>query len=445
MLWRTLPQLPPGGVFGVVVPQTLLHSDNARDLREFLMRDCELKDICLFPDKVFLFSDAESAIMVGRRKPAATAFAVHYRRIRERELPLFRSDPSSRPARVILQSRFSRDESYSLRVPDLEEVWDALADNPILADIASVGQGLIYRGVDLPPGSTTYRKEHFAGSYRGFVLFEHGLQLHELPKTYWLSLAPEVIRRPVSGTTVEVPQVLVNYAPASRGPWRLKGLIDRSGHPVTSNFIAVRPTNSSCSLEVLWALLNSPVANAYAFSHLGKRHNIVGDIRRIPTPKATSFEPVQAAASAYLAAASSTRANPANLQKLLLEVDCEVLKLYSLPFEAEQSLLGLFTDWERVGVPFAQNRYLPKELEGRLGLAEFLQFEEDWSVTNRERGMLIDKSISGSVNAGEQRRLDSLQIYADYHIEQIAPHPTSALDELEKRLFSSPPAKDRNA
>ncbi len=159
-------------------------------------------------------------------------------------------------------------------------------------------------------------------------------------------------------------------------------------------------------------------------------------------PKASSFERVQAAAIAYLAAARAPGTNSANLRKLLLEVDSEVLKLYSLPFEREQSLLGLFTDRERVGVPFTQNRYLPKALESRLRFSDFLQFERDWSVTNRERGILIDKSISGSLTKEEQNRLDALQIYADYHIEQVAPRPTHALDELENRLFSSSPVKD---
>ena len=224
----------------------------------------------------------------------------------------------------------------------------------------------------------------------------------------------------------------------------MKALIDKLGHPVTSRFIPVRPTSPAYSLEILWALLNSPVANAYAFSHLGKRDNIVGDIRRIPMPKPVSFERLQAAASTYLAAAGSPGANSPNLQKLLLQVDSEVLKLYSLPFELEQSLLGLFTDRERVGVPFSQNRYLPKELEGRLRFSDFVQFEKDWPVTNRERGMLIDESISRPLSEEEQKRLDALQIYADYHIEQVAPRTTHALDELESRLFSSPPAKDRN-
>src|SRR5450759_3305381 len=43
MLWRTLPELPDGGVFGVVLPQTILHSDNAKDLREFIVGEFELK------------------------------------------------------------------------------------------------------------------------------------------------------------------------------------------------------------------------------------------------------------------------------------------------------------------------------------------------------------------------------------------------------------------
>jgi type I restriction-modification system DNA methylase subunit len=84
MLWRTLPHLPEGGVFGVVFPQTVLHSDNARDLRQFLSIECQLREISLFPDKVFSFSDAESAILIGRRKAPGGKNDVRYRRIRER-------------------------------------------------------------------------------------------------------------------------------------------------------------------------------------------------------------------------------------------------------------------------------------------------------------------------------------------------------------------------
>lgn len=441
MLWRTLPHLPTGAVFGVVVPQTLLHGDNARDLREFILREYELRELCLFPDGVFSFSDAESAVVIGRRNAVAGQNQVRYRHVRERELESFRLDCSAGTTRAVPQLRFSSNEALSLRVPDLEEVWIACASHATLADIAVLGQGFTYHGQHLPRNATRYSSERFPGAKRGFVFFDRGIQLHRLPNSYWMNLDNSVILYPRAGTTVGVPQVLLNYAPASRGPWRLKALIDKEGHPVTSRFIPVRPRAPEYTVETLWALLNSPLANGYVFSHLGKRDNTVGDIRKIPIPQGGTFEGVHRAATTYLEAAWSGEP-PAELQKLLLSVDCEVLTLYSLPVQLEQSLLAIFRDWERVGVPFKQTRYLPRELENSVRFPDFLQFEHDWPTTNRERGILIDKEIAGTISAEEQMRLDALQAYADYHIDQVAPEPTYVIDELEKRLYSGLPKKD---
>ena len=77
--------------------------------------------------------------------------------------------------------------------------------------------------------------------------------------------------------------------------------------------------------------------------------------------------------------------------------------------------------------------------------SDFVQFEEDWSTANRERGLLIDKNISGSLNAEERTRLEALQAYTDYHIERAAPRPTDMLDELENRLFSGLQTKGKKA
>jgi len=128
-----------------------------------------------------------------------------------------------------------------------------------------------------------------------------------------------------------------------------------------------------------------------------------------------------------------------------MRLDCEVLSLYSLPLNLEQSLLGMFTGWDRVGVSFRQSRYLPAELTGRLRVSEFIAFERDWPATNRERGELIDKSISGTLSADEKVRLDALDAYTDYHLDQVVPRSTDVLDELEKSLFSDTPTKDGDA
>jgi hypothetical protein len=436
MLRRTLPVLTPGSVFGVVVPQTMLHGAFAEDLRRFLIDNFELREISLFPDKVFSFSDAECAILIGQRlaKPSRRKRRVRFRRVRERQMSAFREAYEAPSTRTVEQSRFNDTVRWDLRVPDLEEVWLALADNPKANDLATLGQGLAYHGQLLPPNVPTYSEERFQGAKRGFVRFEpSGLQLHQLPKLYWMNLADETIRWRRAGTTVGVPQVLLNYAPVSRGPWRLKAVIDGVGRPVASRFIAVRPR--SCSLELLWALLNSPLANAFAYCHLGKRDNIVGDMRKIPMPQTQACDDVQTAAETYLDAAAA-RADARELQALMSRVDAAVLRQYALPIDLEHALLSLFTGWERVGVPFEQTRFLPEELERRVCYSDFVDYEADWSKTNCRRGELIDKKIKGTLSDSERAELDRLQSYADYHIHHVAPRPTGVLDQLEDMLFA---------
>jgi hypothetical protein len=432
-LWRTLPHLPEGGVFGAVVPQTLLHSKNAKEFRRFLLKDFELKEICLFPDRVFSFSDAECAIILGRRVRDAGRSQTQYARVRERDRKTFRSTYVPSVTRSVNQSRFTADPSFSLRLPDLDEIWSFCARNRTIGKIAEFGQGFQYRSNDLQAGAITTSDKKFDGGQAGFVKFDRGVSLSCLPKPVWLNLDPAVISRPRAGTTVGVPQVLLNYGGASNGPWRLKALIDKRGHPVTSRFIAVRRKATSPSIEVLWALLNSPVANAYAFSHLRKRDNVVGVIRNIPIPNSDSFEEVEHAANEYLEAAALS-SNPQDLQSLLLKVDSQVLKLYSFTPELEHALLSLFNDWKRVGVPFAQTRYLPKQLEGRRRLADFLIIQQ-----NRQRyAKLVDKKFAVGLTEKEeveQRQLEDALDEADRVFYE--PIKDALAKEIERLMASA--------
>jgi N-6 DNA Methylase len=436
MLGRTLPELQPGSVFGVVVPQTLLHGAFAEDVRRYLIEHFELREVSLFPDKVFSFSDAESAVLLGRRLPddSRKSTTLRFRWIREWQMPKFRESYDAPATRTIEQARFNANERWDMRVPDLEEVWMALTGNPKAADLAEFGTGLFYHGKDLPKGVPTYSEERFPGAYRGYIRLERALEIHQLPKAYWMNLAEEALSRRRAGATVGVPQVLLNYARVSRGPWRLKAFIDHEGRPVASAFLTVRPR--TCSLEYLWAILNSPVANAYAFCHLGKRHNIVGDMRKIPMPRATTFGEVEAAARRYLDAAAA-RADSNTLHGLMLRVDGAVLQQYALPVELERDLLSLFTGWDRVGVPFKQDRYFPPELSQAIGLSDFVAYEADWPSANRRRGALVDKEIDGTITSREAAELAGLHAYADYYLEKMSPRPTQVLEELEERVFGS--------
>jgi hypothetical protein len=151
-------------------------------------------------------------------------------------------------------------------------------------------------------------------------------------------------------------------------------LLDPKGHPVTSRFITVRPAQGDCSIEYLWALLNSPLANAYAFSYLGKRDVLVGTMRKMPIPCASSneMETIAEMVSNYLHSVRCRGGESPLARERLLKIDAEVLRLYDLPPKLERQVLDLFAGEQRAGVPFPFTGYFPKDFEPWLHLHEYL-------------------------------------------------------------------------
>lgn len=365
MLRRTLSGMQLGSVFGFVMPQSTLHGKFARDVRQTLVENFELREISLFAGNVFSFADVESVVLIGRctAESSKSKSHVRYQRVREWQMDEFRSSYQVPNAKVVPQSRFSEADDWDMRVPDLEEVWQKLYGHPRLEDFSVLGLGWVYHGKHLPDNTKTYSPSRFDGAVQGFVRFEpDDISLISTPALYWMNLNKEVIQRSRAGTTIGAHQIVINYAPISRGPWRLKALIDGTGRPVASRFITAR--SSLLSLETMWAILNSPVANAFAFSHLGKRDNLVSVIRRIPMPISEDFSEIDHAVKGYFA--SANQEEDAGVQRTLLaNVDAAVLKAYDLPVDLEYQLISLFDGWKRLGVPFKQTVLLPSELGQR--------------------------------------------------------------------------------
>jgi hypothetical protein len=416
MLNRTLPYLKPGAVFGVVVPQGLLHSKGETPLRELMTKQFEIAQVCLFPDKVFTFSDMESAVIIGRkvkRRPRGTV-AVHYCRVRERDAERFKRSYSVTAEREFPQTRFANDAQFNMRIPDHEDIWQWCRHYPKLEDVSEIGQGLFYKGHRaLPLGSKTFATSHFAGSARGYIRLSRDLQLHEEPREFWMNLDPAVVDRKVTGATTGVPQVLLNYARVGRGPWRLKALIDREGHAVTSRFITIRPKQNDYPLEFAWALCNSPFANAYTYAHSMKRDILVGTLRAMPVPRRSgeSRELIAKYVREYFDAVAENEQRPPSevysirLRGLLLRIDAEILRLYELPPRLERQLLDIFAGWPRPGVPFCFDRYYPEDFEPCFPLHEYLSPEYERSTAGclraRHKDVTSPALLAALENAAE--------------------------------------------
>lgn len=451
ILYRAFLAMPPGGVFGVVIPQAILHETNAYDLRKLLVEQFELRELCLFPDKVFNFADQESAVVIGRKYISKSFVSVRYRRVREREMDLFKRSYEVTSEVSVNQERFRCAENLDLRVPDLEQIWKRCSGLPHMSEYVNVGQGFSHIGEDqpaFPTGTIAVSDEPFEGAVEGFQNLGHGIQTHQLPPLKWLNLSDEVVRRAIAGTDLGVPQILLNESPVQRAPWCLRPMIDRVGRPAKSSFTILRPTSSDVSLTFLWGILNSPFANAYAYSHSSKRNILSGTWRtfRLPKIDEVTVRLVESAVRDYLELAGQDegpfqlRSDDARAEKneklrdLHWRIDAEVLRLYELPVELERQLLNYFDGWQRVGVPFEQYRYFPEGFDEAISLADFLSITTDWETTNNKRQELIAKKAAQKLEPKEAEVLQNLQRLAGFKRELLSSPSLSELAKIEADL-----------
>src|SRR5260370_36323806 len=141
MLLRTIPFLPPGGVFGVVVPQGLLHDKESKPVRKWLLAEYDLSEISVFADKLFEHGDHEVAVLIGRRrKPRAKPVLLHYRRVPVHGMQALKDRVAFSSERVGPPSRLEENADADLRVRDLDDGWSCLSDYPPLGHVATVRQ-----------------------------------------------------------------------------------------------------------------------------------------------------------------------------------------------------------------------------------------------------------------------------------------------------------------
>jgi hypothetical protein len=171
-------------------------------------------------------------------------------------------------------------------------------------------------------------------------------------------------------------QVIVNHVRVSRGQWRMRAWLDQEGIAVKGNFLVVRPKVQDVSGILLWALLNSPLANAFVYCLSTEKHIIGGDLLKLPVPKGPGdwMGAVVSAAQAYLATTKDTGGffqpdpDPAAVKARLLAMDAAVLKAYDLPPRLERQLLDLFAGVPRKGVGCKFTGYYPAGFSSYLPL-----------------------------------------------------------------------------
>ena len=361
---------------GIVLPQGFLRQQQYADLRQRVADLYGRVELTSLPDRIFQQAGFEAAVLVASEhrakvSPAPTKLLSAIVQDQDRDSFLVTGMVSDERRRV------KRVESGDLWIGQLDELWEHLERNPRLGNLADV-----YRGLQWETQAGGVADKLRKGFSPGVFKPADSLTQFEITKTVFLNVSPADAKYPGPlGRPWKKPKVLTNVARMSRGPWRLCAAYDQAGLVASQAFFGIWPKEEWLSGELLEAILNSPLANAFMGERASNQHFTNELLKQLPIPKMTTTMGAlsklvsryrEARRAAHRTALQSADLD-ALLNRLLIEIDAEVLKAYALPPRLERRLLEFFRGHEherRVGHTF--QGWLPADFTAYIPLHEYL-------------------------------------------------------------------------
>ena len=182
--------------------------------------------------------------------------------------------------------------------------------------------------------------------------------------------------------------------------------IDEKVRATANCCMVIEPTSNDWDCAVLWAVLNSPLSNAFVFCHSMEKHSLESTIRqiRVPNYHEEAFDRIRQLVNTYFA---SDRDEDQMFR-------AEVMRLYDLPPKMEKRILDLFRGSQRKGVDFKFDGYYPDGFESAIPLHEYLSeeyqrstvaFADEW--VRKSRSPEMDRVLRTAVEAFEEEGEDA--------------------------------------
>jgi hypothetical protein len=223
----------------------------------------------------------------------------------------------------------------------------------------------------------------------------------------YLNLTKEVMLYEAYLRPWDRPKVIANASRISKDRWLIAGAVDEQGLVCYQRFHGIWPKDGM-PVEVLAAVVNGPVANAFVSIHRTSRDNQVRIVRQIPVPRftATQTQSIVSLVRDYrrlreqwLQSGYGAHRFEAQCRELVWQIDAEVLAAYDLPPRLERRLLDYFEGFQRPG-PIQFDRYYPPDFRPSIPWRVFISDDFRASTVKQTLDRLpviVDPAISAVV------------------------------------------------
>jgi hypothetical protein len=409
ILLRTLEKAP--NLLGFVLPLPFVDGQYYRDARRTLAQKYGSIEVVALPDSAFQHSGVETVLLIAYDKSRPLS---HLRsaNVAKKDYEHFvRSGQPTREdvAAVVGSGTVESPEGPTLWLRPLQRVWQALDGSPQLAEAADIRNGIYYgRSIRDEPERLVSAVPR-EGFQPGLVRVSDGFEPLIIRSHMYLNTDPSVMYKRSKAHLFpwHLPKVIVNGVRLSRGPWVISGAADWSGLIVYHLFHAMWP-RATVPIEVLAAIVNGPVANAFMSVNRTSRANRIETIGRIPIPRLRpdAITAITEAVADYRNAREEWLARPfasaeleSRWRRALFAIDAELMAAYDLPPRLEREVLDYFDGHRRPG-PVRFDRYYPEGFRPALPLRMLVSGEIERASARHTLGRLpalSDRAISEMV------------------------------------------------
>jgi len=373
----------PPDMLGFVLPKATILGEKYSDLQDLMARKYKNIETIALPDRIFAFSDQETMLVLASDRDESTKADISTRTfwVRENDRRSF-LETAQLPGSVGKSVNRARHTTpISLWHPPLSEIWDYLRTNPRLKDIAEIHRGIEWNIPLSKNRSKLISLEEKPQFKKGLDTVPGKIEPYHVQGLVYLNMEDRFKRTNAHSLPWDRQKIITNRHIISRGPWRIVGHPDSIGLVCRENFIVIWP-KTDLTVEVLSALVNSPLVNAFLFVREEKRRNRNVTLRHtpIPFPESIDSERITYLVEYYIklrlgiTEGSSIKRSLREYLQILMGIDSLILKAYDLPPRLERKLLDLFRGHTRP-VPFDFPDYYPNDFSPCIPLHKYLELD----------------------------------------------------------------------
>lgn len=358
-------------MLGFVLPRSFISGQMYKSTRQEMLSRYENIDVVAMPKGVFQHSKAETVLLIayGQRVNQTRFRSIqvgkeNYSRFIQGEQPTWQTE--------IILSDLDDSDPVFWHTP-LEQVWKSLAKLPRFGSVAEVHRGIEYNVPFKENAALLVAEEAKPGFAPGLGKVQDGLESYTVTSHKYLNIDPRLMLYEAYKLPWHQPKVIANAAYLGVARWTIVGAVDEQGLVCYQNFHGIWPRNDT-PVEVIAALLNGPVANAFLSTYRTSRGNQKRIIEKIPVPVMTLawVQSVVALVQEYRLQRSEWLRHPERryiyervCNELVQQIDAEVLKAYNLAPSLEQAVLNYFVGYKRPS-PVGFARYSEADVDSSI-------------------------------------------------------------------------------